>query len=321
MSDASLPSTPDGLTLMQIMERFQTVDAARAYLEAIRWPNGPVCPHCGNADAARIYAIEANAAAKVRAGLRECAECKRQFTVTVGTIFEDSKVPLNKWLIAWYLLCSSKKGFSAAQLQRTLGLGSYRTAWFMLHRIRFAMKDPCFAGALKGTVECDETWIGGKVRGMGRGYRDNKVPVVTLVERSGRVRSRSVDRVTGENLGAVLAANVDPKATLMTDDYGGYKKPGKMFSKHKVVRHKAGEYVRGTAHTNTVEGFFGNMKRGINGIYHHVGRQYIDQYLGEFDFRYNMRKTTDGARTVAGIRKAEGKRLMLKRGSSKKESS
>lgn len=167
-------STPVDLSLVEIMARFRADEDARAYLEAVRWPNGPTCPKCANADVARIYPIAANASAKIRPGLRECGECKGQFTVTVGTIFEDSKVPLSKWLIAWYLLCSSKKGFSAAQLQRTLALGSYRTAWFMLHRIRFAMKDPEFGGKMMGTVGADETWAGGEAKGFGCGCRDSQ---------------------------------------------------------------------------------------------------------------------------------------------------
>ena len=174
------PTRPS-LSLIQIMARFSTDEKARAYLEAIRWPNGPACPHCGGTE--HIASITPNPTAKVRAGLYECGDCKRQFTVTVGTVFESSKIPLKKWLIAWYLLCSSKKGVSALQLQRQLELGSYRTAWFMMHRIRYALRDSVFSGKLGGgsrrrVVEADETWIGGKVRGKGRAYKGNKTAVV-----------------------------------------------------------------------------------------------------------------------------------------------
>lgn len=170
--DDLLP-TPKGLTLIQIMDRFPTDEKARAYLEAVRWPDGPFCPHCGNADPKAIWALKANPGKKVRAGLRECGACGKQFTVTVGTIFEDSKIPLRKWLIAWYLLCSCKKGISALQIQRQLELGSYRTAWFMMHRIRYALRQPEFSDKLGGTVEVDETYVGGKAKGFGGGrYRD-----------------------------------------------------------------------------------------------------------------------------------------------------
>jgi transposase-like protein len=160
--------TPPSLTLMEILAHVSTDEQARQYLEAVRWPNGPICPHCGGIE--KVWAIAANAKTKVRLGLRECGDCHKQFSVTVGTIFESSKVPLRKWLVAWYLICSSKKGISALQLQRQLDLGSYRTAWFMLHRIRYALRDPKFGRTrkLRGIVEADETWIGGKRRGMGR---------------------------------------------------------------------------------------------------------------------------------------------------------
>lgn len=308
--------TPPDLTLDEIMTRFATDEAARAYLEAVRWPEGPVCAHCGNTDGARIYDIAANPKKSVRAGLRECKECGKQFTVTVGTIFEDSKIPLRKWLVAWYMLCSSKKGISALQMQRMLGLGSYRSAWFMMHRIRFALRDPVFADKLGGggqTVEADETYVGGKVRGKGRAYKGNKTAVVALVERGGRVRSRSVKKVTGATLKGFLDTHLDTGAHLMTDDLAAYKKPAKSFASHQSVNHSAGEYVRGDAHTNTVEGYFSLLKRGVIGTFHHLSPQYMDQYLAEFDFRYSHRMITDGARTTAGLKKVEGKRLMLQR--------
>jgi transposase-like protein len=303
--------TPADLTLDQIMRRFSTDEKAREYLEAIRWPEGPVCPHCGCIE--RIYPIESNPAKGVRPGLFQCNNCEGQFTFTVGTIFEKSKIPLRKWLVAWYMLCSSKKGVSALQIQRQLGIGSYRSAWFMMHRIRYALRDPIFDDKLGGTVEGDETYIGGVRHGKGRAYKGNKTAVVSLVERGGRVRSRVMHKVTGRNLETVLRANVAADANLMTDELPAYTKPGRMFKSHRTVNHGRKEYVRGAVHTNTVEGYFANLKRGIDGIYHHVGSQHLAQYLGEFDFRYNTRKLSDGERTVAGIAKAEGKRLMLQR--------
>lgn len=273
-----------------------------------------MCPHCGTKHATGNYMASGDESS-TRGYLYHCAECRQQYTVTVGTIFEKSKIPLRKWLIAWYLLCSSKKGVSALQIQRQLALGSYRTAWFMMHRIRFALRDPAFAGKLGangGTIEADETWIGGKAKGKGRGYVDNKTPVVSLVERDGNVRSMSVERVTGENLERILLAHVDTSATVMTDESMVYPTPCKAFAAHHTVNHSAGEYVRGNVTTNGVEGYFANLKRGIGGIYHHVGSQYLDQYLAEFDYRYNTRRDKDGSRTVAGIRKIEGKRLMLR---------
>ncbi len=311
-----MPKTPENLTLNQIMAHFATDEAAREYLEASRWPNGPVCPHCGNANRKTIYDIAPNPAKKVRVGLRECKACSGSFTVTVGTIFEKSHIPLRKWLIAWYMLCTSKKGVSAHQIMRMLDIGSYRSAWFMMHRIRYALRDPVFADKLGGgggTVEADETFVGGKVKGRGRAYKGNKTPVVALVERGGRVRSSAVKNVTGKTLRRVLNEHLDPSANLMTDDWRAYRKPGTRFASHQTVNHSVGEYVRGDVHTNTVEGYFSLFKRGVNGTFHHIGHQYMDQYLAEFDFRYNHRKVTDGERTLAGLKKVEGKRLMLRR--------
>ncbi len=310
------PETPPDLTLVQILQHFSTDEKARQYLEAVRWPDGPFCPHCGNADTDRIHAIKANVASKVRPGLYECGECREQFTVTVGTIFHGSKVPLRKWLVAFYLLCSSKKGFSALQLQRTLEIGSYRTAWFMFHRIRYALGDAVVEDKLSGIVEADETYIGGRRRGTKRGRPgpdSHKTPVVSLVERGGKVRSMKMARVTAKNIGAALQEYVEPSSTLMSDEYPIYDKAGRKFAAHGRVNHSLGEYVNGDAHVNTAEGFFSLLKRGINGVYHHVGKQHLGQYLGEFDFRYNTRDLTDGQRTVEGIRKVGGKRLMLRR--------
>jgi len=309
MKAKNLP-TPKGLTLIEIIARFSTEEKARDYLETVRWPKGPICPHCRNADQSRIWRIAANPAKKVRPGLCSCGGCKKQFTVTVGTIFEDSHIPLNKWLIAWYLLCSSKKGISSLQIQRTLGLGSYRSALFMMHRIRHALKDPIFDDKLTGTVECDETYIGGKTKGKGRHYTGNKMPVVALVQRNGKARSQVMACVTGHNLKKVLTANIDSSATIYTDQFRPYPKAAKGFKSHKRVNHSAGEYARGDVHTNSVEGYFSLLKRGVVGTFHHVSHKHLPLYLAEFDHRHNTRKMTDGERTVVGLEKMEGKRLV-----------
>lgn len=311
MSDADL-------TLSVVDERFQDPLAAADYLESIRWPNGPVCPHCGNTD--KHYKLPN----KTRR-LWKCAKCRKQFTVTVGTIFEASHIPLNKWLMAFYFLCSSKKGMSAHQLHRMLGI-TYKSAWFMAHRIRYAMAQPPFARQLVGTVEVDETYVGGKVRRANRkqykpldpmkpdprlthtGRGSDKTPAVALVERGGEVRSFRIASVTAETLGGAIRRNVAREAHLRTDSFPSYRKIGTEYASHEMVDHTR-EYVRGDAHTNTAENFFSILKRGINGVYHHVSEAHLPRYLSEFDFRYNNRGMTDGQRTVAALAGTAGKRL------------
>lgn len=310
---------PSGdLTLIQIAARFSTEEAAREYFEKLRWPNGPECPHCGNVDQARIYKVTANPAKKIRAGQYKCAECERSFTVTVGTVCEDSHIPLNKWLIGFYMMCASKTQVSALQLQRQLEIGSYRSAWFMCHRIRFALQDIMPTDKLIGTVEADETYIGGVKRGMGRRYTGNKTAVVSLVERGGRVRSQVVQKVTGDALGRLLKQHVAESAHLNTDEAPVYRKPGKSFASHDVVNHSREEYARRDvsgrlATTNTAEGFFGNSKRSLDGTHHQVSAKYLPLYLAEIDYKYNTREETDGARTSIAVPKMVGKRLMLRR--------
>jgi transposase-like protein len=245
-------------------------------------------------------------------------ECDDQFTVTVGTVCEGSHIPLNKWLIAFYMMCASKTQISALQVQRHLELGSYRSAWFMCHRIRFALQDIMPADKLDGTVEADETYVGGKKRGKGRGYTGNKTAVVSLVERGGRVRSQVVAKVTGAALDGLLKKHVAASAHLNTDEAPLYTKPGKAFASHDTVNHRAEEYVRRDesgrlATTNTAEGFFGNSKRSLDGTHHHVSGKHLPLYLAELDYKYNTRRETDGARTALGIPKIAGKRLMLRR--------
>lgn len=306
------------LTLMQIMERFSTEDAAREYFEHILWPEGPFCPHCGNADSKRIYKLEPNSEAKIRHGLYKCAECSQQFTVTVGTVCEDSHIPLNKWLIAFYIMCASKTQVAALQLQRQLELGSYRTALFMCHRIRYSLKEAEPKGKLGNTVEADETYIGGKVQGKGRAYKGNKTPVVSIVERDGQVHSQVVQNVTGEGLTKLLKANVKKTAHLNTDESPLYTKAGENFALHDTVNHSEEEFSRRDkktgrrASTNTVEGYFGNVKRSIDGTHHHVSEKYLPLYIAELDYKYSPRKASDGSRAAKGIQKMAGKRLMMK---------
>jgi transposase-like protein len=312
----SFEPTPKDLTLIQIIDYFPTDDKARKHLESIRWQNGIVCPKCGCNDQSKFSSIKENRAKKIRAGLRYCSNCKKQFTVTMNSIFEDSHIPLRKWLIAWYLVCSSKKGVSSLQLMRQLELGSYRTALFMTHRIRHALRDPLFTTKLSGTIEADETYVGGKMRGRGCAHtHDNKTPVFALVERGGRVRSQVMARVTGKSLQAAIMENAETCSMLMTDDNFGYRHMKHVYD-HRVVKHTAKEYARrekdAVVHTNTIECVFSLLKRGVMGTFHSVSKKHLPLYLAEFDHRWNHRKDSDGERTVAALRKAEGKRLTYK---------
>ncbi len=291
------------MNLTTLAAHFASADAAAEFLEGIRWPNGAVCPKCGEAE--RVNRLK-----NQKRRLWKCYGCRKQFTVTVGTIFESSHIPLNKWLLAFYLVCSSKKGMSAHQLHRMLDV-TYKTAWFMAHRIRMAMSDPAFEAALGGVVEVDETYIGGKTRGGKRGRgAPKKVPVVTLVERDGNARSFRAANVTADELQGAVRRHVDRSARIMTDELSSYSGLSADFAGHDTIRHSTGEHVRGDVSTNTVEGYFANLKRGITGTYHHVSEAHLHRYLSEFDFRYNARGVSDGARTVSALAGAEGKRLM-----------
>lgn len=295
-----------------------TEQEARTILEKIRWPHGPVCPHCGGVNATRIQAVSD----KIRDGVIQCNDCRGQFTVTVGTVMHRSHITLRQWVQAFYSMCSHKKGVSALQLQRNLGLHSYKSAWHLAHRIRFAMKEGPLVSPLLGKVEVDETYVGGKPRrwqkdkfgntiNNKRGLGTRKIPVIALIERNGRARTRVVDgRVTADNLKTAIRENVSRQATIMTDDLRHYRGIGEEFAGgHKTVNHSIGEYSNGEAHINSGESFFALLKRGVHGTFHHVSKQHLARYCDEFSFRWNGRKVTDGERAVLAIAGAEGKRL------------
>jgi transposase-like protein len=305
--------------------RFHDADKARAWLEAQRWPHGPFCPHCGNSDQTKIKALKGKSH---RAGLYQCADCRDQFTVTVGTVMERSKIPLNKWVLAMHLMSASKKGMSAHQLHRMLGI-TYQSAWFLCHRIREAMADPKGPtnpmGGEGKIVEADETYFGQKadkpkVRTDGtpflkKGRAAHKIAIVSLVERGGKVRSFHVDRADANTVRTILFTNVKRDTALHTDESRLYTVAGQDYTSHQTVNHGAKQYARGDVTTNSVEGFFSIFKRGMKGVYQHCGEQHLHRYLAEFDFRYNRRTAlgvNDAMRSEDIVRGAEGKRLMYR---------
>ena len=303
-------------------------DKAREHLEALRWPDGAYCPHCGSVDARRLpeqrgRPTKAHPEGAIRKGVHQCNGCRQQFSVTVGTVFEASKVPLHKWLLATHLLCASKKGMSAHQLHRMLGV-TYKTAWFMFHRIREAMAP---AGNLPpmggegGMVEVDETYIG-RVKGtvMKGGGVSHKMKVLSLIDRNtGEARSHVIPNARVGTVGPIVLANMATDAKLMTDEAGIYRYFGWKFAKHMAVNHGAGEYVKrgdNTIHTNTIEGFFSIFKRGMKGVYQHCGEQHLQRYLAEFDFRYSNRSALgveDDQRADTALKGIAGKRLTYRR--------
>lgn len=321
---------------------FADEDAAWAHYESLRWPDGPVCPKCGsvgnatklaNKTTRRIRKLKdgtEKVAEWTRRGVHKCKDCGSQFTATVGTVFEDSHIPMHKWLLATHLMCASKKGMSAAQLHRMLGFGSYRTAWFMAHRIREAMAERGSVQKLGGDgsggiVEADETYHGTvenpsefttrgeKFRRSGKGRGPaNKRAIVALVERGGKARVFHVATANRVTVERIVRENVEKTARLHTDESRLYPRIGHEFAAHERVHHTKGEYARDGVHTNTAEGFFGIFKRGMHGVYHHCGERYLHRYLTEYEFRFNTRTKlgfTDKERATLALKGAAGKRL------------
>lgn len=301
-------------------KHFTDEAAAFAFVEKRLWPDGPICPHCG-ATSEHVGKMQGKTA---RVGLYKCYACRREMTVRIGTLFEDSHLPLHLWLQVIHLMSASKKGISTRQIQRMLQC-SMKTAWFLTHRIREAMKDGSLGplGGIGSVIEADETYVGGKEKNKHVGKRSagniggtGKAIVFTLVERNGRARSHVMPNVSGDTLREVLKVHANKRSALMTDDAGQYRHMGSLLP-HYVVNHSADEYVRRLgsgilAHTNTAEGFFSILKRGITGVYHNVSEAHLHRYLAEFDFRYSNRErlgVDDSARAERALLGVKGKRL------------
>jgi len=314
------------LNLSTLAKHFSDEAAAWELVEKMRWPDGPVCPHCG--DKNRAYFIKPRNGQRTTSTGRvtyrrlwKCKVCRRPFSVLVGTIFERSQVPLSKWLLALYLMSANKNGIAANELRRILGV-TQPTAWFMLHRLREAMATGFPRSLISGTVVADETYVGGEPKNRhasaykerdGRGTE--KVPVVSLIDTAtGEVRSHVVADVSGVTLGRILMGNVDPVgSTLVTDQFKGYNLAGSFFSKHETVNHSAGEYVRDGFTTNRIEGFFSQLKTSLSGTHHHVSREHLHRYVSEHDFRFSTCKLSDTDRMEKIVEQAAGRRLTYRR--------
>lgn len=299
--------------------------AAVEFFERRRWQDSPACPCCGSVQVYQM--MDSKTGDRQRNYRWRCRDCKKQYTVRTGTVMEESRIPLRHWAYAFWSACASKKGVSALQIKRQTGL-SYKSALFLMHRIRFAMAPTGNGPKLSGIVEADETFIGGKPRkripqsptprkpgqqsnAMTRKTRHAKV--FAAVQRDGQARVRVIPEITAASLSKALKEHIELSARLMTDEFSGYTKVGREFEGgHDTIQHKNYIYARGDVTTNTVEGFFALLKRGIHGTYHNVSKKHLQRYLDEFEFRYNHRKIEDGARTVAAIQGAEGKRLMYR---------
>ncbi len=282
-----------------------TEHQARQYLEKIRWPDGAVCPRCKKQEVTTVSGG--------REGLYNCRRCRRQFTVTVNTIFEGSHIPLAKWVQAFHLLCASKKGMSTMQLSRMLGL-TYKSAWHLTHRIRYAMQPRSKTPALKGTVEVDETYVGGKPRfGDPTPKAERKFPVVAMVAREGQARAKAIKTVSSKTLALAMKQHIQPGGTVMTDDFPAYDKIALKLGRHVTVKHSKREYARGRAHTNTVESFFALLKRGMVGSFHHVSAKHLNRYCDEFAFRWSQRHIDDRDRTTVALGQTTGRRLPYKK--------
>lgn len=283
--------------------------AAVEFMEKQRWGDFPACPRCGDM---AVYQMKDSKTGERQANFRwRCKGCEKQFTVRIGTVFEDSRIELRHWCYAFWRAATSKKGVSALEIHRQTGL-SYKSSLFMLHRIRFAMSDSA-DGMLSGPVEVDETFVGGKPRYKGNNKRGHsgKQAVMALVERGGKVKTQTVANVTAKTLKQIIRDNVHESATIISDENSAYFGIGDEFDGgHHTVNHSKREYARGKVHSNTVEGFFSIVKRGLHGIYHNVSRTHLHRYLSEFEFRYNHRQLDDGDRTRIAIQSADGKRLV-----------
>ncbi|MCH7806460.1 MAG: IS1595 family transposase [Proteobacteria bacterium] len=281
---------------------------ARKHLETLRWADGPFCPRCGGTKVTRLK----GKAEKL--GQLICNPCRKKFTVTVGTLFERSHIPLHKWIFAFHLMAASKKGISAHQLHRMLGI-TYKSAWFMAHRIREAMREvsPSPLGGEGKTVEVDETFVGRKRGRKKVAGVHHKMAVLTLLERGGKARSFHVKNATLKGIMPVLRIHLNRESAVMTDDATYYRNLYMIYKSHDAVAHSRGEYGRGEIHTNTIEGFFSIFKRGMRGVYQHCAEHHLHRYLSEFDFRYNHHRITDWERTSIALKGIEGKRLTYRR--------
>jgi transposase-like protein len=314
------PGQTDNEILQEIPLACKDETAAVEFIEKQRWGNTPACPLCGSINVRKM--TDGNGGRNKRF-LWRCKDCKKQYTVRIDTVFEDSRIPLRIWCHAFWRACASKKGISALQISRECNI-TYKSALFLMHRIRFAMAEPKQAEQLKGTVEADETYVGGKPR-MGakqkhidnrkikRGRGTTKTPVFAIVERDGNVRARVIPNVTARTLGKIMPKESHNSAHIMTDSYRSYRSIGRKFASHEVVRHDCGEYVRGDVYTNTAESFFALLKRGLYGTFHAVSNKHLHRYVDEFAFRWDTRKLDDGKRIVAAIKGTDGKRLMYKK--------
>jgi transposase-like protein len=309
----------DELNLIKLAQQYSDEDKAHGLLESLRWPGGVTCPHCKalGSECKDVYRLEPKPTSKRpgRKGLFCCAACRKQFSVTVGTVFEGSHIPISKWLMAMFIICSSKKSISAHQLHRMLDI-TYKTAWFMAHRIRFAMGPEDKPEKLKGTVEVDETFIGGK--GEVRTRHERHTPVVALIERDGEMRTAIVSNITQHNLRKIVTETVSKEAILNTDDSMIYNRQYKDYRRHDSVNHLKKEYIRrnpdgSISGVNSCESFFSLLKRGVVGSWHHVSKEHLPKYANEFAFRWNHRKTTDGERMRKFIPMIEGKRLTYRK--------
>lgn len=299
-----MSNTDGALNLIDLVKRFPTADAAREFLEKMLWPGGVTCAHCG---------VVGNATklegASCRPGLYQCRDCGKQFTVTVGTIFEDSKIGLDKWLIAANLICASKKSISALQISRMLDL-PYKTAWFLCHRIRHAMQNNSFA-KLDGVVEVDETYVGGKAKNEHKGAPiPVKTPVVSMISRTeDRMKAVAVTDVNSKTIGAIMKKYVKPSAEIFTDGGTHFPEAVKGFNGHETVNHDAKEYVRGVVHVQNCESFNALVKRSLMGAWHSVSRYHLDRYVGEVAFRWDYRKVSDSERMRQALRQVVDCRL------------